>query len=319
MFVAQGHGGRTTVSCDDGYTWVGNQSSDDALRCFEGIDCDHRFDAARGIIYGDGYFFATYGWGPPGGIERSRDGLTWETVREGTAFSGMSVGSDLVVAGSRFGEFSDDLGETWQAIGDPMLTQWNVRSSAFVPAAGGLFIMVADGPELTLSADAVSWWRPDTFPNTCGQGMHNKGSILYGNGAIVIVGGNGVACRSIDGGRNWTDHRFADSSDSDAVWTGSQFMVWGAGQRYSSTDGATWTATPTVPSGMRINAVAASDTGTLVAVSHRWLGWYEAQEFYRSEDGVNWTALPESNYVGSHPIWFIAFGHGATSDLCPAR
>src|SRR5262245_52167588 len=65
VFVAQGHVGRTTISCDDGRTWVGNRSDDDSIRCFSGVDCDHHPGAAHGVVFGHGWFFATFGWGQP--------------------------------------------------------------------------------------------------------------------------------------------------------------------------------------------------------------------------------------------------------------
>ena len=44
VFVAQGHLGRLMVSCDDGHTFVANQSADDNEECWgpDGVpDCDH--------------------------------------------------------------------------------------------------------------------------------------------------------------------------------------------------------------------------------------------------------------------------------------
>src|SRR5262245_41437883 len=43
VFVAQGHEGRITRSCDDGLTFPYNHSEDDSYRCFVDAqhDCDH--------------------------------------------------------------------------------------------------------------------------------------------------------------------------------------------------------------------------------------------------------------------------------------
>src|SRR5690606_33849550 len=74
VFIAQGHLGRTTISCDDGRTWIHNQSQDDAARCFENdLDCDHHPYAARGIAHGEGTFLLTWGWGAPGSVVRTED------------------------------------------------------------------------------------------------------------------------------------------------------------------------------------------------------------------------------------------------------
>ena len=53
MFVAQGFVGRTTISCDDGRTWVADHSDDEAMRCFSatpGSDCDHNGQRAMGLV-----------------------------------------------------------------------------------------------------------------------------------------------------------------------------------------------------------------------------------------------------------------------------
>src|SRR5690606_6858809 len=82
LFVAQGHLGRTVISCDGGQSWTADQSNDAEAQCWSGPDdepdCDHDPGAGRGIVFADGWFVATFGWGPPGGIVRSRDGVAWE-------------------------------------------------------------------------------------------------------------------------------------------------------------------------------------------------------------------------------------------------
>jgi len=120
LFVAQGDLGRTTVSCDDGLTWVANQSSDDAAVCFTGgLDCDHSPGAGRGITWGNGWFVATFGWGPPGAIRRSRDGVTWEPVTTGTTFAGVAFGDDQFLAGGRPAWVGGSDGGGWKKAGDP--------------------------------------------------------------------------------------------------------------------------------------------------------------------------------------------------------
>src|SRR5690348_12150685 len=79
MFVAIGKFGRVTMSCDDGQSWLVNESDDDGASCV-GIDCDHHPGSSTGLTHGGGYFFASFGWGDnPSRIRRSADGVTWET------------------------------------------------------------------------------------------------------------------------------------------------------------------------------------------------------------------------------------------------
>lgn len=320
LFVAQGHAGRTMISCDDGHTWVANRSDNDSLVCFTGdLDCDHHSGAGQGITYGAEYFFATYGWGTPGSVRRSQDGVSWETVLEGTGFSGLAFGNQRLVAGTHTPKHSDDLGQTWADGSSSDLSEWVTRRIGFVPTHGGRFILISDGVDIVVSNDGATWWHPATMPADCGGSIQTQGGIAYGNGVAVIAGGNGVACRSTDGGNTWTSTRFADSAESELVWTGNEFLLWGQGVRYRSTDGATWTTTATNPPGLRIGAVASSDEGTIVAVRGGWQVWYDEQEMYRSTDGITWQTLASNAFVGSHPIRHIVFGHGKTSAACPSQ
>lgn len=323
MFVAQGHLGRTTVSCDGGHTWVANRSSDDAARCWEPPnslpDCDHDPGAGRGITHGEGWFVATYGWGPPGGVERSSDGVTWESVVTGTTFGGVAHdGAGTFVAAGNTPQRSTDGGATWNALAYAGLG-FPIRRFAYVSHDGGRWIIVADGNggrEIAVSADAGDSWSYPAIPSGCGAAVQTDGGIAYGNGVIVIVGGDGVACRSSDGGDSWTTTTFASNVSSHLLWTGSQFVVWSPGQMHASLDGESWTSTHTTPS-LSIGPAAVSDDGVFVAVRGGWQVWYEEQAFYRSDDGINWETLPSGSFVGSHPIRDIAFGY-VDAD-CPSQ
>lgn len=184
---AQGHAGRTIISCDDGRTWVADRSDEEWNYCSNN-DCDHGSGAGRGITWGDGWFFATFGWGSPGTVRRSRDGVSWEPVLDGETFGGLVYGNARLVAASRNGQYSDDDGGTWSDFGSVALSTWNVRDAALVPYDGGRFIMTArdDVSEIVVSTDGVSWTQPQSAPSDCGGGSY-QGRIVYGNGTIVGV------------------------------------------------------------------------------------------------------------------------------------
>lgn len=317
MFVAQGHAGRTIISCDDGRSWVADQSEEQWSYCTT-HDCDHGPGAARGITWGDGRFFATFGWGTPGALRRSQDGVHWDALLEGHSFGGIAYGNDRLVAASRDGRFSDDQGETWQDFSTVPLTAWNVRDAGFVPHDGGRFIMAArdESPEIAFSRDGASWNLPEQAPSDCGGGSY-QGGIAYGNGKIVMTSPQGVACTSEDGGATWSSIRVAESLRANLVWTGSEFMTWTRGVLHRSPDGETWTATETVPEQADIGVAAIGDLGTVVGISNGWQQHYESQSFYRSDDGVHWDVLPEEAYTGGHPIKAVAFGYGKPSQHCP--
>jgi len=322
MFVAQGHAGRTMISCDDGRTWVADQSDQSWGYCSpeSGRDCDHDSGAARGITWGDGWFFATFGWGTPSTVRRSLDAITWETLPVSeSSFGGMIYGNGRLVAAARNGKYSDDQGATWHDFNAVELTTWNVRDAAFVPHDGGRFIMASssDYEKIVVSSDGSSWFATQSAPAVCGGSVPYQGHILYGNGTIVMTGENGVICSSDDGGQSWTSQVIAGGLRANGIWNGSEFMAWNYGILYRSSDGDAWSSTETVPSGIDFSVTAVSDKGTIVGVSGGWDQHYDSQVFYRSEDGVHWDVLPRDAYAGGHPIKAVAFGYGQPSAHCP--
>ena len=77
----------------------------------------------------------------------------------------------------------------------------------------------------------------------------------------------------------------------------------------------TWESQPMNES-FNLGTVAVDpQSGVFVAVRGGWQNWYGAQEFYRSEDGVNWTALDAGAFEGSHRIRQIAFAQ-SESGVC---
>lgn len=314
IFVAQGHMGRTTVSCDDGRTWVHDQSSSASVRCFEGIDCDHGPGSAGGIIYNDGTFYATFGWGQPGGAFKSVNGVDWTPLITGTTFSNMAIGGGWLVGGDHYPPRSNDLGQTWSDGVDSTLSVWTTRNVAYVRAAGGLFLLLSandDQSDLVISRDfGATWQQTRSFPARCG--VWNKG-IFYEQGKIIIVDGQGSSCISQDGGETFVAHDIGGRIESAVIYDGARFHGWIYGVHYSSQDAVTWSSQPTVPESFEARGVARSDSGTFVASNSGWVSWYEQQKFWRSSDGTTWEELPRSAYNGSHPINHIAFGRVANS------
>lgn len=355
IFIAQGMVGRTTISCDDGRTWIADRSwdaegdphlcdttgavecyaSDCGWRWYDGscstsspCDCGHSGGFAKGVAFGDGWFVATFGWGYPGAVWRSRDGVSWESTLEDDSFGGIAFGAGRFVLASRNPRFGD--GATWS---EPGLADfrgsdgaevWSVRRFGHVDYDGGRFVAVASGDmgrDVLVSPDGETWTRPEVVPADCAAGsISNYGGIVSGNGIIVMVDDSATACRSTDGGRTWSTSRLgATEIYSHGVFTGSAFWFWGAdGRRYESTDGAAWTSTPmTTP--LRIGPVARGDSGTLVATANVWQGYGE-QSFLRSTDGgLTWEELAPPAFTPGHAIMEMAFGRGAASTLCPAR
>lgn len=355
IFLAQGMVGRSTISCDDGRTWVGDSAWDDGadphmcgstnVRCDgEGssctqrwsdgtcstaspCDCGHSPGFGKGVAFGGDFFVATWGWGWPGAVRRTRNGIDWETTLDNQSFGGIAYGGGRWVVAARDNHWSADgatwaRGETADFSGPSEPVIWSVRRFGFADYDGGRFVAIASGNvdrDILVSSDGgESWWRPRAVPDGCGAGVAAYGGIVYGNGVIAIVGG-GAACRSIDGGETWTIATITgDEIIANPIFTGTEFWVWSHYEHrmYRSEDAATWIEAP-METPTTLAAVARSPvTGTLVAVNSVWAG-YEAQRFLRSTDGSRWETLPEGAFAPSHPIFHIETGYAERSAVCP--
>jgi hypothetical protein len=328
VFVAQGHAGRTVVSCDNGRTWAGERYAFDTyrtvpaaeLKCWSGavnydadtqenfeVDCDHHAFAGRGIAYGGEGFLATFGWGDPGAVRHSKNGEDWGAPIVGTTFGGVGYVQGTWIAAAGDSRLSLDDGATFSQGPDTGM-QGNVRRVGTTTGNGERLVLVGDNAEARITSDGgKSWWSPDSFPDTCGASIQTEGGIANHGDLWLIVGGDGIACRSTDGGKNWTATSVGTSSlSSQLVWNGDIFMVWGQGKRYSSADGAEWQTTNTSPPDIVPGPAAANPDGSVVAIRGGWDVWYEDQHFYRSDDGITWQEA--ESYTGGHPIRGVAFG-----------
>lgn len=355
-FVAQGHMGRTLVSCDDGKSWTADRAFDregdpavcgirSEVRCFADgggcafhdgktcvtagsrCDCDHHPGAAHGIVFAQGHFVATWGWGKPGSVRRSQDGVHWETVLSGTTFGGVAFGKGRFVLGDPAPRVSLNGGKTWQQGGPAKLQSpsgkpiWNVRALAFADVLGGRFVLTGEsGParDVLISDDGGQRFaRPARLPAECGQGVRG---IAGGDDVIVIAHRDGRICRSENGGTGFTVAHAGGPIAAAPIWDGARFLAWGRGVRFESRDGRDWRQSPTQPKDFAPAAVARNpNTETLVAVGGAWGAWYEAQVFYRSTDGVTWRALEGESAPGGHPIVDIAFGTIAPGAACSGQ
>lgn len=316
-FIAQGHMGRTTISCDGGVSYVANQSEDDNFRCWSGdnTDCDHNAFAGRGLAYGNGVWVATFGWGAPGTLRRSTDGVSWQVVASDTpTYADVAFGNGIFVTNNSPTRLSTD-GLNWTDGGNLDLNI-NTRAIQFVPHGDGVFIVTGESGEtrdIVTSPDGVTWTHASNRPAQCGQYVSN---LQYGNGTIAIFSGSGHVCTSTDGGDSWQLNSVNDYLSSGGVWTGTEFYVWAGSTRFRSANGIDWTSEAGSPQNLSLGPVTRAPDGTFAAVHQSWDNYYEDQRFVVSNDGLNWQDA--GNFLGSHPINFFEFGYVEASASCPA-
>ena len=349
LFVATGHMGRSIISCDDGQSWVADESDLDAFRCFRGggnpdggsAGCDHNEGTNRGGVFVNGAFVSTFGYDAPGSVRRSLDGVEWSRVVEATSFAALVAGTNgVLLAASRTPSWSTDNGLSFKP-GEEARFEWmgnrldDVRFAASVP---GIFAMYAEGvfgpaihSDLQLAVDGGQHWEHVDLPVECGA----RASIGFsGGGGRLLYIDQASACVSSDG-RTFTAHALPAYAEKGPMWSGTGFLVWGTrgNPTYESVvmrspDGAVWSAEKAttrtalgdggieLTRGPYVGPVARSADGTFVTVNSDFNASYERQQFYRSTDGATWDALPAPAFSGSHPLISIAWGRAKTPFVC---
>ncbi len=320
IFIAQGKLGRTTVSCDDGHTWIADKAENSTARCWddtasENIECDHHSWSSVGMVKADGWVLATYGWGYPGMVRRTEDGIKWEDVMPGNTFAGLAFGNGVLMANAHTPQISTAAGAagSWKPAGEIQSAQWTVRRIVFVPDGGGRFVITLDGSVQLSDDNGAKWREAATLPANCAKAV---GGIVHGNGVTVMSQSDGSMCRSTDRGDTWTHVPLTTWFSSELLYSDGAFFVWSGSVMHRSTDGLLWTSTPGT-AGVEIGAVARGASGTFVAVRGGWQQWYEKQQFYRSTDGVTWNILPPTNFKPGHPITHLIAGSFKPSAECP--
>lgn len=342
VVVAVGRGGRSTISCDDGRTWIENRiETAPTVRCWgqpnnaepqfldaEGtmpnpdyLECDHHTSSVTGLVFHGGAFFRSIGWGTPGRTQRSVDGVTWSepSAAFATTYLGLVAFDDALIAmGTPQPFMSTDEGGAWTATSGSLgWESGHVRSatrSSYGPMGSIVFI-----------TDMGIWYSADrgaTFHGPEASPCDGR-SFASGNGVTVLTGADGTMCTTVDGGATWQTQRLGTSFTGSPVWNGTAFHAWGnasgGGAHFVSANGVAWTTTM-VPSA-NFGAVGATASGAFVATNGIWNGGYENQRFFRSDDGETWEMLATDGtaFVPGHPISHFASGRVLANAYCPAE
>lgn len=332
VIVAAGHMGRTMLSCDGGLSWIHDQSDSATAVCYNStdpnfVDCDHNASAGHGIDYdGQGHFYVSFGWGAPGTIRRSTDGINWETIYTGTRpGQGIFAFNDKLLLFWDLYHVSSDAGQTWTLLSSavsPAATMFNPQPYKF-----GSKVLVIAGEATTGAAtsddEGVTW---QSNPSVSQNGFMS--GVTYGNGIYVGAGSYSTSptatltsSTSTDG-LNWTSHDVLpgvySSWQTNPVYDGQSFMIWRAGKRFKSTDGAAWTQDTFTTDDTTFPINSFAGVVYFDSVTHRLLaitGFYANQRAFWSSDGLTWHKLSASNFTGGHPIRYFVSGY-ADSSVC---
>lgn len=305
VIVAQGYIGRTTISCDDGKSWIADRSFDiegNAMVCGNkspvicGVsscykkesngnctlqsvcDCGHDSGYGKGIVIAKNQILANFGWGGPGVILRSVDGQQWNNSYNFDAsylYPNISFNSGRFIHFSSQPHISTD-GLSWS---NGAFANFNGANQPWTsPRAFDLLqyktesrlIGVIDGDIMRISSNnGDSWTSPKVIPAGCTDGIGNSQRILTGNDIAVIITSTGKSCRTSDGGETWTLHNITSNElFAYPIFANGKFMTW--------------------------SRAAGSSNGLR----------------YSSTDGVNWVATPMKTNT-----WLGAIGVSPTGTL----
>jgi hypothetical protein len=321
VFLASGHMGRTIFSCDDGKTWIHDMSDNDSVRCWvDGdpnyVECDHTPNSGHGVDFGDGFFYANFGWGYNGSLRRSSDGVHWQIIKSNAWGGGVAYSQGSLYLDWGNGFLSNDQGLTWINNNMNPLQGFDhaktYRTQDKIVSMGN-----ANGSKtFALSADGGKNWQ---YPATLQVGWLRK--VVHGAAnQIVVIGvletsNVGYSAVSLDDGLTWIIKQQGQGLDwNNLHYAKNKFVSWANDKFWQSSDGLNWTATNIIvdenvnkklPYGISSYNPA---TGTFVFISNVWAGYYDKQKAYRSTDGIHWYELSTSNFKGGHPLNDIVLG-----------
>jgi photosystem II stability/assembly factor-like uncharacterized protein len=224
------------------------------------------------LAYGRAGFIAA---GAGGTVLQSADGRRWVARRIATRLNLHAVtwtGRQYLIGGDRGKLFSSTNGVRWRAV--PFLGFHSIRDFAtdgtttVAAGAGTIARRTVNG---TWTLESVGFGRFQT-------------SIAAGAGRFVIVGHNGEALVSTDGGRTWDAGTTGATINLDrVVYADGRFIATGEGQALLSADGLTWRAL-VLPTARSIRSITVNGP-LLVAVG-------DGGVILRSTDGGRrWSAV----------------------------
>jgi hypothetical protein len=183
-----------------------------------------------GAAQGGGTFVAV---GSDGTIITSEDRRDW-TLRESPVELNLHTvhwtGNGFLAGGDRGEVIASSNGRRWRSVDFPGFH--SVRGFA----TGDGVVIAAGAGTIARQESGGSEWELEQL----GLGRFQT-AVAYGGGRFVIVGHNGEALVSGDGGQTWNPSASGVEVNLDAVtWTGEAFLATGEGIAIASADGLQW-------------------------------------------------------------------------------
>lgn len=321
IFVAAGHSMNIVASRDDGKTWE---------PVFYGFPCgDHgRWAVWNSVAYTDGVFAIASGWGAPGTILASDDGVNWRHLtdgnrkpsRDGQAYDMRTTMEMLGVDGSFIMPLAatPDFGKTWyemSAYGFRDAAGERVKVDLGHPSlACGEFdgrkrvIVIGDQGPGVYSDDLGKTWVPMQVKAEPWEGMGAKGIIAKGNVFLIVKGEGEHVLRSTDGGMTWQAHPLGIKRPLGRSFglsvVGDEFWVTGDTSK-ASRDGITWSD---LPADLPAGRFEASDRGTLINVNRKRFSILRSEDQGRTWQDVYQFTPDEKATGGAQGFADVAFG-----------
>lgn len=314
VVVSVAHGGQTAMSCDRGRTWLD-------FHDFGPQDDHSDYAAFGGITFGNGAFVAATGWGAPGHVLRSTDGVNWEDlpdaafINERGAVERPNSAAGVEFTGDRFLMFSggiweSDDGLSWRRnTPESFVLGGHLREIEYLAEPDLLLIAVETDSafEIEISADGGMTWAIGTGVTTaCVGWIQHVGGFAHHDGRLMIGGGDGPTCISDDAGLTWSVGPDSEMSISDLKSDADGFVVVGEdGTVKHSADGSGWTTVGnTGLDGGRVGW-------------HATTGYIGADVGYRYADTLDtWAAATATVPDGFGGIREFAFGTIAPTANC---
>jgi hypothetical protein len=323
IVVALGDGGWTMASCDFGRTWKVNTA-------FSAERGDHtEWTTFGGLAFGNGTIVGATGWGAPGHILVSNDGVSMTDVPD-SAFlrankpEGLnsSIGG-VAFDGTQFVAFSEWVwrstdGRNWSGSNNtwPRGVQQLRQLRGF--AEQKLLVASVEtqnggehplGNWVVVSENGGATWREGTgYRASCSNPIQHVGDIEM-LGETLIVGTNDV-CVSTDRGKTWSFVASPAGGELGDLFRDNEAFYAVAGDRLMrSVDGKAWQAF-----GQKLPERV--DRGTFVE-GHFVLMGARANKVFHSATGMAWQSVSPPGVGTTQWVRDLGVAHGTANAMCP--